>query len=126
MGVGSALRVSPLPPPGHSLSVEALPFCCKLLRRPVAQRRVWTFLVVVPPPLFDDLARIADREEPVLVPALAVEALDIAVLHRFSRLDEVLLHSLCEAPLVQRPPGELRAVVGADLPRPSTLANQPL
>src|SRR5208283_4736466 len=89
-----------------------------------------TLLVIVPPPLLDDLPGIADGNEPVLVQALvaelAVEALDIAVLHRFSRLDEVLLHPFGEAPLVQRTPGELRAVVGADLPWSSALADQPL
>lgn len=49
--------------------------------------------VVVDPPFFDDLARLFEVGEQVLVEALvaqaAVEALDEAILHRFARRNVV-------------------------------------
>ena len=49
--------------------------------------------VVVVPPFFDDLARLFEAGEQVLVEAFvaqaAVEAFDKAILHRFARCDVV-------------------------------------
>ena len=49
----------------------------------------------------------------VLVTELAVEALDVAVLHRTPRLDQDVANAVCLRPGHEGPAGELRAVVGA-------------
>src|SRR5262249_58034913 len=77
--------------------------------------------VVVLPPLLDLLAGIGQTAEPVLVQTFiaeaAVEALNVAVLHRPSRLNRVPLETLFIGPLINRPADALRSVLAADLPR---------
>ena len=77
--------------------------------------------IVVQAPLFDDLPRVAEAAEPVLVEALvaqaAVEALDEGVLHRLARRDEAQAYAALVGPLVQRPARHLRPVVHDDLLR---------
>ena len=74
--------------------------------------------IVLHPPLLDDLPRLIQRHEPVLVqalvPELAVEALDVRVLHGLARRDKRKLHSPLIRPGVQGLPDELRAVVDDD------------
>ena len=63
----------------------------ELLRRSVVQRAVRAFAAVLPPPVRQRLAHIVQGAEPARVEALvaqpAVEAFDVAVLHRLARLD---------------------------------------
>lgn len=77
-------------------------------------------LVVVAPPVSDDLACLGKRGEPVLVEALvaelAVEALDVAVLHGLAWIDQQVLDVVPLRPGDEGPTGELRAVVGAHGP----------
>lgn len=77
---------------------------------------VWANLVVVAPPVGDDLPGLGQRGEPVLiealVPELAVEAVDVAVLHGFARLDQQVLDAMSLCPGNKGPAGELGAVVG--------------
>src|SRR6185437_10757125 len=58
---------------------------------------------------------VGEAEEPALVETLVaeapVEAFDIAVLRRLAWLDELQLDPALVGPLVESPPGELRAVV---------------
>jgi len=88
----------------------------ELLRRAIAQGTVRALLVVVLTPVFDQGAGFRQHREPVLIEAfvanLAVETLHIGVLHWLAGLDELLLHAALIRPVVQRPTGELRAVVG--------------
>src|SRR5512139_3352955 len=74
-------------------------------------------LVVVATPVGDGLAGLLQRLEPVLVEALvaelAVEALDVAVLHGFARLDEQMPDVMLDRPGDESPAGELRPVVGS-------------
>jgi len=94
------------------------PDSCKLRRRAVPQCAMRSSLVVIHPPGRNDCARFSQRPEPVLVqalvPELAVEALDIRVLRRFTSLDEPQLDASLIRPLVQCPAGKLRSLVGPD------------
>jgi hypothetical protein len=71
--------------------------------------------IVVDPPVFDDLAGLADAGEPVLVQAFlavsAVETLDVGVLGRFAGIDEIQLDAVIIGPSVKRPPAQFRAVI---------------
>ena len=71
--------------------------------------------VVILAPSTDFGARLVQGLEPVLVQALfselAVEALDGAVLHRPSRLDQDVADVMTLRPADKRPTGELRSVV---------------
>ena len=90
-------------------------------------------LVVVPPPGRNLLARLVQRLEPVLVEALVpeapVEALDVAVLHGPSWLDQEMPHAMGLRPADEGPAGELRTVVGSDgcrvAPEDRCLVQQP-
>ena len=63
--------------------------CCELGRCEPVEARVRSVGVVVDPPFFDDLTRLVEVGEQVLVETLvaqsAVEAFDEAILHRFAR-----------------------------------------
>lgn len=52
-------------------------------------------LIVVPPPAFDLVSGVVDIAPPVLIEALvadlAVEAFDISILVRFTRLDKLMV-----------------------------------
>ena len=90
----------------------------ELGRRDAPQAAVGPHLVVVDAPLTDDIPGLRERLEPVLVQALvaelAVEALDVAVLHRPARFDQDVADAMLVRPSHEGPAGELRAVVGAN------------
>ena len=64
----------------------------------ITERAVWSNSVVVLPPGLDSLSGFVQAAKPVLiqafVPQPAIEALDVRVLDRLARLDEVQLHPL--------------------------------
>jgi len=74
-------------------------------------------LVVIGAPGANRWTCLLQRLEPVivqaLVPELAVEALDVAVLHRPPRLDQDVAHTVALRPGHERSAGELRPVVGS-------------
>jgi hypothetical protein len=75
--------------------------CCELSWCEPVEARVRSVGVVVDPPFFDDLTRLLEVDEQVLVEALvaqpAVEALDESILHRFARRDVVPLDATLPA-----------------------------
>src|SRR4029077_20437094 len=102
----------------------------ELLRRPVVERAVWTFAVVLPPPACQGASYVIERAEPVSVEALvaqpSMEALDMSVLHRPARLDVHQPYLPVLGPAQHAPRGELRAVVRAHILWPTALFDQPL
>src|SRR5262245_63900181 len=78
---------------------------------------MWTDLVVVVPPLFDQHLRLGARAKPfeaqTLVAELAVEALRDAILPRLAGLDQRRTDALRDDPGQQRLGDELRSVVAA-------------
>src|SRR4051812_43484861 len=78
-------------------------------------------VVVLVSPELNLLSGISEVGEPALVQAfvtkLTVEALDMAVLRRFARLDEVQLYAALEGPGVESLGDELRTIVDADVLR---------
>src|ERR1035437_6656758 len=101
----------------------------KLHRRQVTQRRMRPDMIVVPLPVADLAPRVSQIQEPVLVqtliPELAVEAFDVAILHRPARRDEVQLYSVLIRPPVQHLAGELRTVVDDHVLRFSSCCFRP-
>ena len=85
--------------------------------RHAPQAAVRPDLVVVLAPGDSGRSGLAQRLEPLLiqalVPELAVEALDIAVLHGPAWLDQDVPHAVAVRPGHERPAGELRPIVGA-------------
>src|ERR1700728_363466 len=85
---------------------------------PIGQRGVRTVMVVIVVPEGQLAASIGQREEDLHVQALVaqspVEALDIAVLDRPSRPDEIQMHAVPVSPEVHGPAGELGPVVDGD------------
>ena len=83
-------------------------FLKRRLQRSPSKGGMRVFLVVINPPVFDDLARLADAREPVLVQTLisepAIETFDVGVLGRLARIDEVQLHTVIIGP-GDLPPG---------------------
>ena len=75
-------------------------------------------LVVVTPPVGDDVAGLGERDEPMLVEALvaelAVEAFDVAVLRRAARFDQDVLDAVLLRPGDEGAAGELRPVVPSE------------
>ena len=75
---------------------------------------VWPDFAVFLPPLGDDRARLLQGYEPVLVETLvkklAVEAFDIAVLHRPSWLNMQVLDAVGQTPSHEGSARELRAL----------------
>ena len=73
--------------------------------------------VVILAPGFDRFLGVVQTDEHMLVKALvaklAIEALDVAVLDRLPRLNEVQLHAVCIGPGVERFTDELRPVITA-------------
>src|ERR1700719_273917 len=100
----------------------------ELVRREIAEARVWTHLVVVAPPSLDDHLRLGTRTKPfevqALVAELAVEALRDAILPRLARLDQCRADALSDDPGQQRLGHELRPVVTAQEARRATSAHQ--
>ena len=74
--------------------------------------------IVVHAPGLDDLTRVSQAEEPVLVQALvaesAVETLDVGILIRLARVDEVQPDAAGVGPRIERPADELGPVVPAE------------
>lgn len=89
----------------------------KLRWRDATTAAVRTYLVEVAPPIGDDLASLDQRREPVFIEAfiaeLAVEALDVAVLHGFAGFDQDVFDAMLLCPSDEGAAGELRAVVRA-------------
>ncbi len=88
----------------------------KLGRRQSRQRAVWPVVGVVIAEGFEQTAGVVEVEELVFVEAfvaeLAVEALDVGVLGRLSRSDEVMLDPVLMGPAFEGQAGKLRSVVG--------------
>ena len=74
--------------------------------------------IVVHAPGLDDLARVRQAEEPVLVQALvaepAVETLDVGMLIRLARVNEVQPNAAGVGPRIERPADELGPIVPAE------------
>src|SRR5271155_2511191 len=102
----------------------------ELLRRLIAQRTVRAFPVILLSPACQSCPNIVQGPEPARVEALVaespVEAFDVAVLHRATRLDVHQPDLPVLRPGQHTPRGELRPVVRAHALRPATLADQPL
>jgi len=98
---------------------------CKLRRCTVVQSRVGALVVVVAPPEMQLPPGVGQVEEHLhvqaLVAELAVEALDVAVLHWPAWADEVQMHSVPVRPVIERLTRELRSVVHGDRLRHATL-----
>lgn len=88
----------------------------KLRRKDAPQAAVRRHFVVVLPLCPNRRARLRQALEPVLVQALvaelAVEALDVAVLHRSSLLDQDIPHAMGLRLGDEGAAGELRPLVG--------------
>ena len=87
-----------------------------------------TLSVVFLPPSFDLLLGLGERGEVMLVqalvPQLAVETLDEAVLDRMAGPDEIEPNALRARPLIERQADELGPVVAHDCLRPSAHEQQ--
>ena len=90
-------------------------------RRHTSDAAVRPDLVVVLPPIGDSKASLVQCLEPLLiwalVPELAVEALDVAVLNRLTGLDWDVLDAMPVRPGHKDSASELRAVVGPHCPQ---------
>ena len=80
-------------------------------RRDTPQAAVWSDLVVVLPPACNALPGLRQRFKPLLIqafiPELAVEALDVAVLHRLTRFNQDVAYPVLMCPGQERTAGEL-------------------
>src|SRR6266404_5301377 len=98
-----------------------VPLSCELGRREIAERGVWTARVVVLAPAADSFPRIAQVAQAVEVEAfvaqLAVEAFDVAVLHRPARRDVLKSDALAYAPRVEVAAAELGSIIAAQRAR---------
>src|SRR5262252_7481256 len=94
----------------------------ELVRRQVAERAVWSALIVVQAPRFDLGLRVGDRRELVhiqaLVPEPPIERLDERVFNGLPGANEVELHAAAIRPVFERPRLELGAVIHGDGARP--------
>ena len=100
----------------------------ELLGCAVVQRAMGPLAVVLLAPGCQSTPDIVQRPEPACVEALvaqpAVEALDVAVLHRAARLDVHQADLPVFGPADHAPRGELRPVVRAHVLGPATLGDQ--
>src|SRR6266446_7761259 len=96
----------------------------------VAERAVRPNRIVVQAPGFDDLACVSQAEEPVLVETLvaepAVETLDVGILIRLARLDEVQPDALGVGPCIEGPADELGSIVRDEHRRARARLDEPL
>ena len=87
----------------------------ELSRGNPTQAAVGPDFVVVLPPFSNALPGLGQTQEPLLVqalvPELAVETLDVAVLHGPAWLRQDVPHAVCAGPGHEGPAGELRTVV---------------
>src|SRR5277367_3415616 len=106
----------------HICMARTLP---ELLRRLIAQRTMWTFPVILLPPVRQGAPNIVQGPEPARVEALVaespVEALDVAVLHGTAGLDVHQSDLPVLGPGQHATRGELRPVVGAHTLRSAAL-----
>ena len=74
------------------------------------------FPIVLDAPVFDLAARVVERNEDVFIQAFLaqarIEALDVGVLDRFARFDELRPYITFVGPLVERPAAQLGTVIG--------------
>jgi hypothetical protein len=98
-------------------SIEG-PRCRELFGGFVFQAAVRALCVVIDPPVFDDLARLTDAGEPVLVEALlpkaTVRAFDVRVLDRLARVDEIELDTVVIGPGIKRTTSQFWAVTPSE------------
>src|SRR6266404_1445526 len=96
----------------------------------VAERAVRPNRIVVQAPGFDDLACVSQAEEPVLVETLvaepAVETLDVGILIRLARLDEVQPDAWGVGPCIEGPADELGSIVRDEHRRSRARLDEPL
>ena len=87
-----------------------------------------SFIVVMLSPFFDDLARLLQAGEPVLVQAIvaegAIKALAEGILDRLARLDKVELHSGLLCSEEHGLAGQFRAIVQNNLARQAIYLSQ--
>ena len=80
-------------------------------------------VIVIHLPAIHNTSRLSQAEEQLavkaLVPKLAVEALDVAVLPRAALLDEQCPDLLTRQPLLDRLRGEFRPVIATNESRPT-------
>ena len=102
----------------------------ELRRRYSADRAVRSCFVVIASPLPDDGSSMRKVVEVVIVQALvaklAVERLDVAVLHGPARLNELECDGVSVSPLIERLGSEFRPLVGANRRRPAAKARNTL
>ncbi len=88
-----------------------------------------TLFIVIYPPVFNNPLRLGQCREPVQVQTLfaepTVEAFDIGILGRFSRINEVKLHTMIKGPAIQRPTPKLRSVVNGQYIRVASFTRNP-
>ena len=98
-------------------------------RHLVANRTVWSNLIVVNTPSLAFTLSLVETEEPVrvqtLAAELAVEAFADGILPGLAGIDQRGLDLVIGHPLQQRPRDELRLVVGAQIRRRTAFADQP-
>src|SRR5215471_18194483 len=86
--------------------------------RTPTQRAVRPLRVVAFPPLLDEFAGVCQAAKPAdseaLVAKVAVEALQMAVLHGLARIDEIQFDVVLVRPGIERLPGKLGAVIQCD------------
>ena len=103
---------------------------CELSGRSVTQSAVRTDGIVVVPPRLHNVTGCGQAREPVLVetlvPKAPVEALDVGVLHRLARINEVQTHPVLVGPGIHRPPRELWPIVDHDQIRQAPFSAQPV
>ncbi len=96
----------------------------ELCRANPTQAAVEPDFVVVLPPFSNSLSGLGQSQEPLLVqalvPELAVETLDVAVLHGPTRLRQDRPHAVCAGPGHEGPAYELRTVAHAEYPLPQS------
>ena len=101
----------------RSLTRLTQPGAC-LSRSAIIQAAVRPDRVVIMLPVRQNLPRLGNCAEPMLiqalVPHLAVQALGEAVFARFARRDVMPLNPVLRSPLQHRQAGQLRAVVADD------------
>ncbi len=76
---------------------------------------MWTLPIVLDGPFFYLAARIVERNENVLVKAFLaqprIEALDVRVLDRLARFDELQPHAMIIGPLVEHPAAQFGTII---------------
>ena len=96
----------------------------KLCWGQVANRGMRSLLIVISSPGRNEYFRVMQITEPVfiqtLIPKFAVEALDVGILGRFSRLNQQRWDTVLVRPLIEDLAGKLRPLIGAHCIRIST------